>query len=81
VLTHNLDDLEVFNKRQDKTLIERLNSLISRDFKILTYTDAITLLQNSGKKFEFPHNWGDDLASEHETWIVDHFGLPCVLTN
>jgi len=62
-----MDDLEVFRNRNDKTLIERLQTLLQKDFKILSYTDAIELLHQSGKKFEFPHNWGDDLASEHET--------------
>lgn len=76
-----MDDIEFFNKRFDKTLIDRLEQLTKKDFKVLTYTKAIELLKKAKVKFEFPVDWGVDLSSEHEKYVVDHYKLPCVITN
>ena len=62
------DDLEFLNKMIDKTLLERLQGVLCDEFVRLPYTEGINILQEAiknGKKFEFPCNWGDDLASEH----------------
>ncbi|MCF0203278.1 MAG: asparagine--tRNA ligase [Bacteroidaceae bacterium] len=79
------DDLEFLNKMIDKTLLERLNSVVATDFVRLPYTEGIKILQEAiknGKKFEFPCNWGDDLASEHERYLVEeHFKKPVIMTN
>ena len=79
------DDLEFLNKMIDKTLLERLNSVVSTDFVRLPYTEGIKILQEAikgGKKFEFPCNWGDDLASEHERYLVEeYFKKPVIMTN
>jgi asparaginyl-tRNA synthetase len=79
------DDLEFLNKMIDKTLIERLNSVLKDSFVRLPYTKGIEILQEAiknGKKFEFPCNWGDDLASEHERYLVEeHFKKPVIMTN
>jgi asparaginyl-tRNA synthetase len=84
-LDHCKDDLEFLNKMIDKTLIERLNSVLADDFVRLPYTKGIEILQEAiknGKKFEFPCNWGDDLASEHERYLVEeHFKRPVIMTN
>ncbi len=79
------DDLEFLNKMIDKGLIERLEGVIKEDFVRLPYTKGIEILQQAikdGKKFEFPCNWGDDLASEHERFLVEeYFKKPVIMTN
>ena len=79
------DDLEFLNKMIDKTLIERLEGVLKEDFVRLPYTEGINILQEAiknGKKFEFPCNWGDDLASEHERYLVEeHFKKPVIMTD
>ncbi len=80
------DDLEFLNKMIDKGLIERLEGVLKEDFVRLAYTEGIEILQEairSGKKkFEFPCNWGDDLASEHERYLVEeHFRKPVIMTH
>ena len=79
------DDLQFLNQMIDKTLIERLESTAQSDFVRLPYTEGIEILQQAiknGKKFEFPCNWGDDLASEHERYLVEeHFKKPVIMTD
>ena len=79
------DDLEFLNKMVDKGLIERLQGVLKEDFVRLPYTRGIEILQEAianGRKFEFPCNWGDDLASEHERYLVEeHFKKPVIMTN
>ncbi len=79
------DDLEFLNKMIDKTLLERLHGVVNTEFVRLPYTKGIEILQEAiknGKKFEFPCNWGDDLASEHERYLVEeHFKKPVIMTN
>ena len=76
------DDIEFLNKMYDNTLIERLNSVLKDDFVRLTYTEGIKILEESGKKFEFPVKWGVDLQSEHERYLVEeHFKRPVILTD
>ena len=84
-LDHCQDDLEFLNNMIDKTLLERLNGVLKENFVRLTYTEGINILQEAiknGKKFEFPCNWGDDLASEHERYLVEeHFRKPVIMTD
>ena len=79
------DDLEFLNKMIDKTLLERLEGVLKETFVRLPYTEGINILQEAiknGKKFEFPCNWGDDLASEHERYLVEeHFKKPVIMTD
>jgi asparaginyl-tRNA synthetase len=82
VLENNLDDLEFLNKMYDNELIERLKSIVSDTFVRMGYTEAIEILENSGKDFEFPVKWGVDLQSEHERYLVEeHFNKPVILTD
>lgn len=78
------DDLEFLNKMIDKTLIERLKSVVSGSFVRLEYTEGIKILEEAvknGHKFEFPVSWGIDLASEHERYLVEqHFKKPVIMT-
>ena len=84
-LEHCMDDLEFLDQFVDKGLIERLRSVIDTEFVRLTYTEGVNILQEAiknGKKFEFPCTWGDDLASEHERYLVEeHFGKPVIMTD
>ena len=84
-LEHCKDDLEFLNQFVDKGLIARLESVIKTDFVRLTYTEGIEILQEAvknGKKFEFPCTWGDDLASEHERYLVEeHFNKPVIMSD
>ena len=76
------EDLEFMNKMWDKELIERLEFVIKNDFVRLDYTEGINILKASGKKFEFPCDWGCDLQSEHERYLVEeHFKRPVILIN
>ncbi len=79
------DDLAFLNKMIDNGLIERLEGVIKEDFVRLPYTEGIEILHQAiknGKKFEFPCEWGDDLASEHERYLVEeHFKKPVIMTN
>lgn len=81
-LDNCMDDIKFLNEMFDKDLIERLNFVVSNDFKRLTYTEAIKILEESGHKFEFPVFWGADLQSEHERYLVEqHFKRPVILTD
>ena len=76
------DDIEFLQQMYDKELIERLNFVLHNDFVRLPYTEGIKILKESGKKFEFPVEWGIDLQSEHERYLVEqHFKRPVILTD
>ena len=79
------DDLEFLNKMIDKGLIERLEGVLKTEFVRLDYTKGVEILQEAikgGRKFEFPCNWGDDLASEHERYLVEeYFKKPVIMTH
>ena len=76
------EDLEFMDKMWDNGLIERLKSVIACDFVRLDYTEGIRILKESGLKFEFPCDWGCDLQSEHERYLVEeHFKRPVILIN
>lgn len=82
VLDERMDDMEFFAKHIDNTVISRLQDFISSDFAQVDYTDAIEILKKSGKKFEFPVEWGIDLSSEHERYLAEeHFKSPVVVKN
>ncbi|MCX4331177.1 MAG: asparagine--tRNA ligase [Muribaculaceae bacterium] len=81
-LDHCKDDLEFLQQMYDKDLINRLEESIKESFVRLTYTEGVEILKNSGKKFEFPVEWGTDLQSEHERFLVEeHFKRPVILTD
>ena len=83
------EDLEFINNNKFITpqhdLIPRLEGVLKETFVRLPYTKGIEILQEAiknGKKFEFPCNWGDDLASEHERYLVEeHFKKPVIMTD
>ncbi len=76
------EDLEFMNKMWDNELISRLEFVLANDFVRLDYTEGINILKASGRKFEFPCDWGCDLQSEHERYLVEeHFKRPVILIN
>ncbi|MDE7031911.1 MAG: asparagine--tRNA ligase [Muribaculaceae bacterium] len=76
------DDIEFLAEHFDKKLIERLKFVVDHDFVRLTYTEGVKILEESGRKFEFPVHWGTDLQSEHERYLVEeHFKRPVILTD
>lgn len=79
------DDLAFLCEMYDKELIDRLKFVVENDFKRLTYTEGIQILKDAiagGVKFEFPVDWGTDLQSEHERYLVEqHFKKPVILTD
>jgi asparaginyl-tRNA synthetase len=81
-LDHCADDLEFLNNMVDKGLLERLQFVLDHPFERKTYTEAVEILKQSDKKFEFPVDWGLDLQAEHERYLVEeHFKRPVILTN
>ena len=73
-------------ERSELSLLEKLKFVVENKFERLTYTEAIDILLKSKphkeKKFQFPVEWGIDLQSEHERYLVEkHFKKPVILTN
>ncbi|AIF98460.1 asparaginyl-tRNA synthetase [Alteromonas australica] len=82
VLEELPDDMAFFAQRIKKDAVERLEKLVNSDFVRMDYTDAIEILQNCGKEFEFPVEWGIDLSSEHERYLAEeHVGAPIIMQN
>jgi len=82
LLDEREDDMAFFEQRIEKTAIERIRTIIDNRFERIEYAEAIDILKKSGKKFEFPVEWGLDLQSEHERYITEeHIGRPVVVMN
>ena len=82
VLNDCENDLGFFQQRIDNTVLERLTNIVDQPFVRVTYSDAIDILLTSGEKFEFPVEWGIDMASEHERFLSEtHFKAPVVVTD
>ncbi len=81
-LTERPDDMQFFDDRIEKGIIERLRAVVDKPMRILPYTDAVKILQDSGQKFEYRVQWGTDLQSEHERYLTEHhFKQPVALIN
>ena len=82
VMENAPDELNFFNSFVDKGLIERLSHVASSDFGRVTYTEAIDILQKSGKKFEYKPEWGKELQTEHERYLTEEvFKKPIFVIN
>src|SRR4051812_48375705 len=82
LLEERPDDMKFFVDRIDKLAIDRVEKFVAASFERITYTEAIAALKKSGKKFEFPVEWGIDMQSEHERWLTEeHIGRPVVVTD
>lgn len=76
------EEMEFFNQFIDKGLLERLTHVVSSDFGKVTYTDAVKLLQECGKEFDYKVEWGIDLQTEHERYLTEEiFKRPVFVTN
>jgi asparaginyl-tRNA synthetase len=76
------DDLAFFEEHVEKGLVQRLERLVESQFTRMDYTEAVAVLQRSGRSFEFPVSWGVDLQSEHERYLTDELVKgPVVVTN
>ena len=77
VLSYILDkcaeDFEFINQWIEPGILESLQKIVTSSFERMTYSDAITVLEKSGKKFEYPHTWGSDLQTEHERYITEEY--------
>ncbi|MBS9781601.1 MAG: asparagine--tRNA ligase [Gammaproteobacteria bacterium] len=82
LLENHSEDMQFFDKFVEKGVLDRVKTLANTGFERVTYTDAVDILLKSGKKFEFPVEWGIDLQSEHERYLVEeHFKKPAVVTD
>lgn len=76
------EDMEFFNLRIDKTVLETLRHVVESEFVRLSYTEAVKILEESGRQFEFPVAWGNDLQAEQERYLTEeHFQRPVILTD
>jgi asparaginyl-tRNA synthetase len=76
------EDLEFLNNMIDKALLERLKFVVDNQFVRITYTEAVSILTASGKKWEYQVGWGRDLQAEHERYLVEeHFNRPVIITD
>ena len=82
VLEERQDDMQFFDKYVSPGVMQRIESMASTDFEVMTYTKAIDLLEKSNKKFAYPVEWGLDLQSEHERYICEEVcKKPVIITD
>ena len=82
VLENCPEEMEFFNNFIDKTLLERLNNIVSSEFGRITYTDAVKELEKHNDKFEYKVSWGVDLQTEHERYLSEQiFKKPVFVTD
>jgi asparaginyl-tRNA synthetase len=76
------EDLEFLNNMIDKALLDRLKFVAENEFVRITYTEAVKILTDSAKKWDYMVGWGRDLQAEHERYLVEeHFKRPVILTD
>ncbi len=82
VLDECWDDLSFFNQRIDDTVLATLEHVVTSPFEHVTYGDAITILEQANRNWEFPVRWGVDLQSEHERYLTEEkFKRPVIVTD
>lgn len=82
VLKNAPEEMNFFNSFVDKTLLERLNAIVNSEFGRVTYTEAVEILEKSGKQFDYPVKWGIDLQTEHERYLTEEvFKKPIFVTD
>jgi asparaginyl-tRNA synthetase len=82
VMENCREDLDLFAKFVDKNLMPTLESVVSETYVRLPYADAVAILKDSGRKFEFPVDFGVDLQTEHERFLCEeHFKKPIIVYN
>ncbi len=79
---HCAADLEFFSKFVDKDLLTRLSFVLERPFQRCSYTEAVEILEKSGRTWEHPVSWGTNLQAEHERFLTEeHFKCPVTVYN
>ncbi|MBN8726193.1 MAG: asparagine--tRNA ligase [Xanthomonadales bacterium] len=82
VLEERADDMAFFAERVDRTAVSRLEAFVAAPFERIEYTEAVEILKRSGRRFDYPIEWGADLQTEHERYLTEeHVGRPVVVTN
>jgi asparaginyl-tRNA synthetase len=82
LLDERADDMAFFAERIDKEAITRLEGLVASSFARMEYTEAIEVLERSGRSFEFPVAWGLALQAEHERYLCEEYAKrPVVVVN
>ncbi len=71
VLDNAPEEMEFFDSFVSKGIVERLTKIVKSDFGVITYTEAIDKLIESGEEFQYPVEWGIDLQTEHERYITE----------
>ncbi len=80
VLEHCREDLEFFNQFIEKSVLATLEHVAESNFGTITYTEAVEQLKKSGKTWEFPVEWGNDLQTEHERYLSEEvFKKPLIV--
>ena len=75
-------DMAFCNQFVDKGLIDRLQHVLTSDFVRVSYTDAVSILEQHNDEFEYKVSWGCDLQTEHEKFLTEkHFGKPVFVTD
>ena len=81
-LQNNEGDLDIFARFVDKGLLERLKFVSEKPFQRVSYTEAVEILEKSGKKFDYKVEWGVNLQSEHERYLTEeYFNSPVTVYN
>ena len=76
------EEMAFFNQFVEKGLLDKLNHIVTSDFGKVTYTEAVEMLKNCGKAFEYPVEWGVDLQTEHERYLTEEiFKKPVFVTD
>lgn len=73
VLEHCAEEMEFFNKWIEKGILEAVSKVAQASFQHMDYTEAIKVLEKSGKSFQYPVRWGIDLQSEHERYLCEEY--------
>jgi asparaginyl-tRNA synthetase len=82
IKTNCPEDLDLFARFVDKSLLTTLDMILTSKFEYLPYTDAVKLLNKSGRKFEYSVEFGKDLQAEHERFLTEsYFKKPVIVYN
>ncbi|MDR1392164.1 MAG: asparagine--tRNA ligase [Clostridiales bacterium] len=71
VLKEGFSEMDFIEKNIENGILKKLDDLINSNFEIITYTEAIKILQKNKKEFIYPVNWGVDLQTEHERYLTE----------
>jgi asparaginyl-tRNA synthetase len=81
ILDNCKEEIDFFDNFVEKGLKEKLTKLVNSNFVRITHQQAITLLKESNKKWEFTPEYGCDIAKEHEKYITEYYNCPVFITN